>query len=190
VNAAEYKNMIQGRINKAQGKNFEDEIDQTCAYYRSTGQAYIEKNHEPFTVTRSLGRGQFMGHFAKASQTDYTGILAGGRAVCFEAKYTATDRLTQDRVEPHQAADLDEKSKLGALCFVLCAIDCTVYAVPWAVWKNMKSEFGHKYLSREDGRKYEVERRDGAILFLEKIAAVTGKQYEKENGSHDEAKEE
>lgn len=166
MDAREYKSMIQGRVNKAQGKIFEEEIEKACAHYRSRGIAYIEKNHEPFTIIRPTGRGQFLGYFAKAAQTDYTGVLKGGRAVCFEAKHTMTDRLQQDRVEAHQAADLDEKEALGALCFVVCAIDREAYTVPWQVWKTMKENFGHKFMTKEDGKPYRIEREKGVLLFL------------------------
>lgn len=169
MDVKEYRNMVQGRVNKAQGKFFEDQIEQACVYYRFAGTAYIEKNHEPFTVTRSVGKGQFIGHFARASQTDYTGVLKGGRAVCFEAKHTMTDRVTQDRVEPHQTEDLNEKEALGALCFVMAAIDDECYAIPWQTWKDMKKVFGHKYINKEDGQPFKVRKENGILLFLENM---------------------
>lgn len=168
MTANEYQRYLQGKINKAQGANFEREIDAACRYYRDMRQAHIEKNNEPFQVTKSLRGGQFVGHYKGESQTDYTGVLKGGRTICFEAKHTQTDRLQQAMVKPHQAADLDSKAELGAACYVLCGIQDRTYFVPWATFKNMKELYGHKYITQEEAATFEVKRADGILDFLAK----------------------
>ncbi|MEA4922191.1 MAG: Holliday junction resolvase RecU [Eubacteriaceae bacterium] len=169
MDAREYRNMIQGKVNKVQGKHFEDMIENACVEYKHAGKAYIEKNQEPFVVTRSLGRGQFSGHFRGSAQTDYTGVMAGGRTVCFEAKHTDTDRMLQSAVKDHQAEDLDHKAELGAICFVIVGMKTEMYNVPWQTWKRMKELFGHKYMNAEDLKPYKVPAVQGTYRFLEKI---------------------
>ncbi|WP_195614495.1 Holliday junction resolvase RecU [Intestinimonas butyriciproducens] len=79
--------------------------------------------------------------------------------MCFEAKHTDSDRIKQSAVTNEQAAVLDVKEALGALCFVLVSFGFReFYRVPWAVWRDMRAHFGHKYMTPEEGAAYIKER--------------------------------
>lgn len=146
-------------------------IEQACDYYRSRGIADIEKTPEPMQPTRDLGGGKFIAHYTGMAQADYKGFLMGGRAVNFEAKYTDTGRMAQDRVMPQQVERLERAHRYGALAFVLCSFGSVAfYRIPWEVWRNMKAHFGHKYITPQEATPFEVRiGGTGVPMFLEKL---------------------
>ena len=154
-----------GAANKAAGKRFEDRLDKTFEYYRSTGAASIIKTPEPLRPLKSIGQGRFIACFTEKAQADYEGTIKGGRTVIYEAKYTTADRMTHDRVRPHQVAYMNEKSALGARCYVLAGFESgAVYQIPWPVWAGMKERFGRKYITEDDLPEYRVPVAPSGIL--------------------------
>ena len=93
-------------------------------------------------------------------------MLAGGRAIAFEAKYTSTDRIHQDVVTQAQADALESYHRLGAVAGVCVGIGTENFFVPWEVFSHMKEHFGHKYATAGELAYYRV-RFDGAIKFLD-----------------------
>lgn len=161
------ENQKRGRRSRAKGKAFEDLLDKTFAYYSEKGFAQIEKTPEPMKVIRSIGQGRFLACYTKGAQPDYKGTIKGGRTVMFEAKYTDKDRIDQDRVKEDQAAYLTQADELGARCYVLCGYATgNVYRVPWGVWKNMKRIYGHKYVTEEEIKQYQVQKSWNDMLLI------------------------
>ncbi|WP_019118369.1 Holliday junction resolvase RecU [Anaerococcus obesiensis] len=148
------------------GKNFEKLIDLACKYYRDEGKADISKIDEPFRVIRLKKAGRFEGQFTKNANPDFEGTLDGGRSICFEAKYTTTDRMKQNVVSSKQAEVLEIKSKLGGLAGVCIGIKDRYFFIPWNIWTNMKEIFGRKYVKADDLSRYEVIFRQG-VRFLD-----------------------
>ena len=141
----------QGAASKAQGKLFEDRLDAAFARYRESGFAIIEKTPEPMRPTESLGNGRFVAYFEKKAQPDYKGTIKGGRTVMFEAKFTSSVKMEQNRVTPGQAEYLDQHQALGARCYIVAGFSTgNVYRLPWNVWRDMKALFGRKYISESD----------------------------------------
>lgn len=159
----------QGAINKARGKHFEERLDEAFAHYRDRGYAIIEKTPEPMRPTKNLGNGKFIAYFEKQAQPDYKGVIKGGRAVMFEAKFTGTDRLEQSRVLQGQTEYLDRHQRLGVRCFVVVGFASgEVYRLPWDTWQGMKERFGRKYITEADLQEYRVPTaRNGALLLLD-----------------------
>lgn len=159
----------QGVISKAKGKHFEERLDEAFAHYRDRGYAIIEKTPEPMRPTKNLGNGKFIAYFEKQAQPDYKGVIKGGRAVMFEAKFTGTDRMEQSRVLQGQAEYLDRHQRLGARCFVVVGFASgEVYRLPWDTWQGMKERFGRKYITEADLQEYRVPTaRNGALLLLD-----------------------
>lgn len=148
---------LQGMKNRAEGKAFEERLDATFAYYAKTGYALIDKTPEPFKIIKRLEDTRFVGCFQKKAQPDYKGIIKGGRTVIFEAKYTSTDRITQDRVNDAQAAYLTQAEALGARCYVICGFRSRrVFKLPWNIWRDMKAHFGRKYITENELQTYKV----------------------------------
>ena len=163
------KDRLQGRTNREAGALFEQMIDAACTVYSERGMARIEKTPEPMRIIRPLGNGQYIACFTSAAQPDYKGTIRGGQCVCFEAKFTATDRMEQKRVTQEQAGALDEHMDLGALCFVVCGFPSgKAYRVPWSIWNDMKDSFGRKYVTEADLSAYQI-RSDLKVWFLDRI---------------------
>lgn len=160
-----------GAVSKAKGKQFEDRLDKSFAYYKAHGFAIIEKTPEPMRPTKNLGNGKFEAFFEKKAQPDYKGTIKGGRTVMFEAKFTSTGKMEQSRVLQGQANYLDRHQELGARCYVIAGFSSgAVYRFPWNIWRNMKKHFGRKYVTEADVEiaAYLVPAtRDGILLLLD-----------------------
>ena len=66
-----------------------------------------------------------------------------------------------------QTAYLDTADGLGARCYVLCGYATgNVYRVPWGVWKNMKRIYGHKYVTEEEIKQYQVQKSWNDMLLI------------------------
>ena len=145
-------------LNRERGAAFEARINESLEYYRSRGYAAVEKTPEPMKPIKDLGNGKFIACYEKKAQADYKGVVKGGREVVFEAKYTASDRLTQDRVTPEQTAYMNEHAALGARCYVIGGFSSgSVYLIPWAVWSDTKNHFGRKYATEADLTPYKTK---------------------------------
>ena len=157
-----------GLTSRLHGEQFENMIAKACDLYREKDIADIEKTPEPMKVLKDMGNGRFLACFTKAAQADYKGIMQGGRAVNFEAKYTDRDRLEQSVVTAAQAERLERAFSYGAHTFVMVAFGIhDVFRIPWAVWRSMKERFGRKYITPADVREYTVLHFNGYLMFLE-----------------------
>ena len=157
-----------GKRNNAQGHFFEGFIKTACAVYKQKGIACVEKMPEPFMVLEKRDKGIFKGRFIAHAQPDFMGTLSGGRSICFEAKYTSTDKLGQNVLTGEQWDSLEQHWKAGAKAGV-CAGIGNVYAfIPWPVWRSMQDIYGRKYMTAEDLEPYRV-RFNGACMFLDPL---------------------
>ena len=157
-----------GKRNNAQGHFFEGFIKTACAVYKQKGIACVEKMPEPFMVLEKRDKGIFKGRFIAHAQPDFMGTLSGGRSICFEAKYTSTDKLGQNILTGEQWDSLEQHWKAGAKAGV-CAGIGNVYAfIPWPVWRSMQDIYGRKYMTAEDLEPYRV-RFNGACMFLDPL---------------------
>lgn len=117
--------------------------------------------------SKGLKTTRFIGCFTRQAQPDYKGTLKGGRSVIFEAKYTSTDRITQDRVSDAQWSYMDRATELGARCFVLAGFKSGgIYRIPWPVWSDMKRKFGHKYVTENDLSEYRISKSWNDMLLI------------------------
>lgn len=157
----------QGLKNREHGRAFEDALDRSFAYYNEKGFALIHKTPEPMKPIRSMGQGRFLACYTKAAQPDYKGTIKGGRTVMFEAKYTEHDRILQDAVNDDQTAYMLAAEALGARCYVVVGFATGgVYRVPFGVWCNMKRIYGHKYVTEEEIKQYQVQKSWNDMLLI------------------------
>ena len=168
-----YKNEQAARSYRAamsngRGRMHEMLIEGACRYYSSRNRAHVTKIPEPFRVMKKSPTGIATVRFTAHAEPDFKGCVAGGRLICFEAKFTGTARINQDVVTKTQADILEKYDSLGAIAAVCVGIQQDAYMVPWEVFGNMKQYFGHKYASAEDIRAYQVKN-DGVIKFLDFI---------------------
>jgi recombination protein U len=151
------KRRAQAARSNAEGHHFEDEITKACEYYRATERASVEKTPESFRVTHLLGEGKFQGRFTGKAQPDFQGVLMGGRAILFDAKYTEKDRITENALTKHQRDLLELHWRLGAKCGVCVGMKDGAYFVPWETWRNMKDIYGRKYMTEENLQEFRVK---------------------------------
>ena len=169
MTAQEYRASMQGRLNRAQGKFFEDIVDSSCVEYKLHGVANIEKTPEPMKILQVINRasGHFKAVFEKAAQPDYKGTMKGGRSVVFDAKSTETDRIQQKVVSQEQWESLDLHEAMGAWCFILVFLGNNYYRIPWERWKTMKEDCGHKYMNAADLEPYMLAAWPAPLRFLD-----------------------
>ena len=167
-----------GKVSRCQGAFFEQMISAACNLYRERQIADIEKTPEPMQPTKDLGGGKFIAHYTGKGQADYKGFLWGGRAVNFEAKYTDSGKMMQDRVTKDQAERLERAQQYGGVAFVLCSFGSVAfYRIPWVVWRDMKGNFGRKYIMPADVERYRVKiGAPGVPLFLEGLEAQSAER--------------
>lgn len=170
MTANQYKKHIQGNQNKMLGEYFENLVDTSCEYYRFSGIADITKTPEPMKPIKNLGKGQFVSVFTKSAQPDYNGVLKGGRAICFDAKFTTQNKISKSVITETQADFLSTKQQLGAICFVLVGFDTFDYfVISWDIWENMENYFKYKHIKHSELMKaknncYRVSTKNGGII--------------------------
>ena len=156
-----YKNVLRGKLAKSNGAFFEHQIDCTCEWYKMQYLAYIEKTPEPMRPLKPLEKGKFVACFEKAAQPDYKGTLQGGKAICFEAKFSNRPIIEKKRVTDEQMGALALHHRLGAETFILvCFGDDIVpeyFRIPFEVWRDMKKIYGRVHLKKEELGSYRLQ---------------------------------
>ena len=160
-----------GLQSKRAGEHFENLISASLNWYKDKGVAFIEKTPEPMCPLRPPNRmGQFLACYTKAGQPDFKGTLTGGRAVVFEAKHTDGDRIEYGRLTKEQIDSLTEHHRLGAAAFIMVSFELQdFYRVPWEIWRDMKSRYGHKYMTQAELEPFRVEYIAGVLKLLEGV---------------------
>lgn len=167
-NQQKARRRYQNSVNNAQGHFFEGYIKVACAIYRDDKRAEIEKTPEPFRVMKKHQDGTFTGRFTAHAQPDFQGTLNGGRSICFEAKYTTTDRMKRSVLTDTQMKALEYHRQLGAVAGVCAGIQEKFFFIPWEVWQDMKKIYGRQYVTAEDVEQYRVKF-TGAVMFLDYV---------------------
>lgn len=163
-----YRAVMTGRRSRIAGGAWEDLLEASCRHYRLNGMAEITKTPEPMKpIGPKNAKGQFLACYTKQAQPDYKGTLAGGRAIVFEAKHTDGDRLQRSVISEEQEKQLDRHAALGAECLVMVSFGFRqFFKIPWAVFRDMKENFGRKYITPEDVQQYKVRYIGGVLYFL------------------------
>lgn len=145
---------VQGVMSRLQGNQFEQQILNACDALAQRGEAAIDKTPEPMKpLAPPNDYGQFKACYTKKAEPDFHGTIAGGRAILFEAKSTATGKMEQSRVLKEQGETMDKYTALGAHCFVLATFDgVRAYRVPWEHWKTMRERWGAEIRHRGEPR--------------------------------------
>lgn len=118
------------------GRSFEDFLKVVHARYQKSGIACVHKVPTEFIPLRN-GTGAVMScKVEEKSCVDYLGRWCC-IPVAVEAKHTEARRISFDRVEPHQAAYLDDFCRSAeAVGLVLVSFGLRrFFAVPWPAWK-------------------------------------------------------
>lgn len=133
------------------GMEFEHQLAMMHRMYQLRGLARIEKNYVP---TQPVKNGQLAKVLGKAI-VDFTGLMAGGRYVAFDAKDCVERRIMLERLPDHQLGYLQEVQALGGLAFVLVRLRrFDVFRVPVDAWQDAETQHRYgKMPERADGWK-------------------------------------
>lgn len=172
-----YYRSYQSRKNNEEGRLFEQFILNGCQIYADAGRAYIGKTPEPFRVKRKNQDGTATVYFIQKAEPDFKGVLAGGRCIVFEAKYTSTNRLRQNVITATQEKALTQYTDLGALAGVVGCVQDVVFFMPWKCWQSMQDIYGRRYLTAVDVEPFRV-RFIGAALFLDYVHDESEREVE------------
>ncbi|MCD8011608.1 MAG: Holliday junction resolvase RecU [Lachnospiraceae bacterium] len=167
-----YERSVRGRQSRAQGKNFEDMIEDAAWYYENQGIAAIDKTPEAFKVIKPADRskGQFLCCFTKQAQPDFKGALMDATMILFDAKHTDKERISRDVITAEQEDCFERYGKMGAFCFLVVSLNFTdFYRIPWVVFRDMKKLFGHKYMNKAELNPYRIAYSKGVLRFLDGI---------------------
>ena len=142
------------------GMPLEDLINLTNDAYRRDHVALIQKVPTNFLPIRG-DRGKVVScKVVQKSGVDYLGQV-GGTPLAFEAKNSASDSILFSRVEPHQAAFLDDwlASGKGSLAFVLVGFKLNrFFLVPWEFWKAARDAWDEHRKTGEKAKPVHVEK--------------------------------
>lgn len=138
-----------GKKSKNVGDRFEQWIESQHELAKQHGIVYSVVHNQP---TTKFIRGRLI--YTSAGASDYTGVLAGGRAFAVEAKSTDKERLPRASVKLKQAEQLDSVARAGGLALLLVEfrhvsvpafpvpdIINARFAIPWleVPWKVLRS---------------------------------------------------
>lgn len=119
------KNHIEREITYGnRGMSLEEDLNQSNAYYREIGKAYIYKKPTPIKVTKVVypSRREAIikeAFFEMPSTTDYNGIYHGFY-IDFEAKETTSKTsFPLANIHPHQIEHLRNVLAQGGICFLI-----------------------------------------------------------------------
>lgn len=151
------KRQKRSESNKSSRKNgriFEDMIERACKFYEDAGLARITKVPEARRVVgRTGGRTSLMicANAAKADPDFMGSVSPNGKCMIFDAKHTDKGKILLNALTENQRDILDKHMACGADCYVAVSFSFEkYYMIPYAMWKNMKEEFGRQYILPDD----------------------------------------
>ena len=151
------KRQKRSESNKSSRKNgriFEDMIERACKFYENAGLARITKVPEARRVVgRTGGRTSLMicANAAKADPDFMGSVAPDGKCMIFDAKHTDKGKILLNALTENQRDILDKHMACGADCYVAVSFGFEKYfMIPYAMWKNMKEEFGRQYILPDD----------------------------------------
>lgn len=97
----------------SRGAELERKINKANIEYRKNREALVRKIDLPVVITKQ-------GPMMKKSTVDYEGLIAGGQAICFDAKQTKIKtRFPLQNIHQHQLEYLNFVQHLNGISFFL-----------------------------------------------------------------------
>lgn len=137
------------RSHANRGRWLEDLCEWTHAIYLRDGLARVDRNYPETARLNADGWARVTGR----GVCDYSGVIAGGTMVAFDAKMCGRKSIALDALKEHQADHLRDVDRLGGIAFVLVAFGQErVYAVPATYWIRAAEAAGlHAWHMRAGG---------------------------------------
>lgn len=168
---------LAGRRAHANGEQFERMIESAIRIYEENGNCAIDKSPEPLKVMRPYKEhpGWFVATFTKQAQPDFKGILEDATMVLFDAKHTDAAQIRRHVVSQEQERCFERYAAMGAMCFIVVSLGFeNFFRVPWIVFRDMQTIFGHKYMNARELEPYRIPFKRGVPLFLDGIELKGG----------------
>ncbi|MCM1259785.1 MAG: Holliday junction resolvase RecU [Prevotella sp.] len=144
------------------GANFENQINDSCAYYLQKGIASIYKKPTPIQIVKvdypSRNKARIVEAYYKTpSTTDYNGIYKG-YYIDFEAKCCHSTSFSFGHIYEHQIYHLDTIDQMGGIAFLIIEFPLKneFYILPSALLKEkylLSLQGGRKSISYEEFKK-------------------------------------
>lgn len=118
------------------GLDFEEEVIQSCNYYKEIDKALIYKRPTPTKIIKKVNEKHFVGSFVEKSTTDFVGVYKG-KYIDFECKRTLNEYFLVNQIKEHQINHLLKVAELGGLSFILLEMSYQekIYLIPSDVLK-------------------------------------------------------
>ena len=145
------------------GMDFEDEINQTLAFYKDEDICLMTKRPTPINIVKvdySHGAKIIDAYFEAQSTTDYNGVYKG-RYIDFEAKSTHLNAsIPLHNITPHQVEHLKMVKRQGGVAFFLISFikHDEVYLLDASVVITYFDEQKRKSIP------YEVVKKEGVLI--------------------------
>ena len=164
------------------GSAFEELVELTNRLYIQKGAAVIQKVPTPITPIEvdNKARSITRAYFEKKSTVDFIGV-AGGLAVCFDAKETKLLNLPLKNIHPHQVEFMEKFAAQGGASFLLVSFKAKgeVFVLPigeLSKWHRLAAKGGRKSIPYgEFDRSLLVESHSGFPLdYLKVVRGLPG----------------
>ena len=160
------------------GSAFEELIVLTNRLYSQKGVAVIQKVPTPITPVEVDNRARIISsaYFEKKSTVDFIGV-AGGVAICFDAKETKLMNLPLRNIHSHQVEFMEKFERQGGVSFLLVSFSSKdeVFLLPigeLSKFHNVQKKGGSKSIPYDKfDRKLLVKNENGFPLHY--LAAVS-----------------
>lgn len=179
------KKTTRGILNAGnRGMNFENDINQSNAYYNDNNICLITKRPTPINIVKvDYSRGATITHayFEKQSTTDYNGVYKN-RYIDFEAKNTKNKTsFPLANIPPQQIDHLKRVIKHGGIAFFLIQFESLlkVYLLDASYVIHFYEEGDRKSIPLEVIEKEGIEIEQGLNPRLDYIKAVDIKYFKK-----------
>ena len=161
------------------GKRLETLIESANISYYFQDLAWIEKQE----VQKKYVNGRLA--YTKKGAPDFMGVVAGGRAVCFDCKSTKGKNLPLKNImkRPHQLQQLTKTHKLGGIAFYLVGFEdldryfiLTIPELEAFLEDNTRKSIPLDYFSKEV-----KENRESCLDYLAPFHIKGGLAYEQQS---------
>jgi len=145
---------------------FEKLVERGIEFEFREGYAYFERIEDPPRIVKQISEKRSICVTPGRKPLSFAGTRKDGQKIVFEARYADGPIVRQNLISPQRAERLERHSEFKALTFVLIGTMEGCYRVPWKVWRDMPTIFGHRYMSLPELARYKIPILDHSVQIL------------------------
>ncbi len=116
---------------------WEVQLEHWHAGYRARGLADVQRVHPGVRVIgKPDSKGTFRACWAGVGPVDFLGVVAGDRAIAFDAKSCSSATWSRSVIPDHQAALLNRWDAMGAHTGIALQMPTSRWWLPWAALRD------------------------------------------------------